>query len=55
MKILRAYHYIDSDVKVGDHCHITGTYRGSAQGDCNINLKLNHKILVVFQNLKSYD
>ena len=30
--------YIDSDVKVRDHCHITGKYRGSADRDCNINL-----------------
>ena len=38
-----------------DHCHITGKYRGSAYIDCNINLKLNQKIPIVFQNLKNYD
>ena len=43
--------YVDSDVK--DHCHITGKYRGPAHRDCNINLKLNHKIPVVFHNLKN--
>ena len=37
------------------HCHITGKYRGSAHRDCNINRRLNHKILVVFHNLKKYD
>ena len=47
--------YIDNDVKVRDHCHITGKYRGSTQRDCNFNLKLNHKISVVFHNLKNYD
>ena len=47
--------YIDGDVKVRDHCHITGKYRGSAHRDCNINVKLNHKIPVVFHNLKNYD
>ena len=47
--------YIDNDVKVRDHCHITGKYRGSAHSNCNINVKLNHKIPVVFHNLKSYD
>ena len=26
--------YIDDDVKVRDHCHITGKYRGSAHRDC---------------------
>ena len=34
--------YIDTDVKVRDHCHITGKYRGSVQRDGNINVKLNH-------------
>ena len=29
--------YIDDDVKVRDHCHITGKYRGSARRDSNIN------------------
>ena len=44
--------YVDNDVKVTDHCHITEKYRGSTHRDCNINLKLNHKIHVVFHNLK---
>ena len=44
--------YVDSDVKVIDHCHITWKYRGSAHRDCNINLKLNHKIPVVLLYLK---
>ena len=43
---------IDNDVIVRDHCHTAGKYRGSAHGDCNINLKSNHKIHVVFNNLK---
>ena len=29
--------------------------RGSAHRDCNINLKLNHKIPIVFYSLKNYD
>ena len=45
--------YIDGDVKVRDHCHITGKYRVSAYRD--VNVKLNHKIPVVFHNLKKYD
>ena len=43
--------YNDNNVNVRDHCHITGKYRGSAQGGCNINLKLNHKTPNVFHNL----
>ena len=44
----------DTDVKVRDHCHITEKYGGFAHRDCNINLKLNHKLSVVFHNLKNY-
>ena len=47
--------YIDGDVKVSDHCHITKKYRASAYRDFNVNIKLNHKIPVVFHNLKNYD
>ena len=47
--------YVDGDVKVRDHCHTTGKCRCPAHRDCNINVKLNHKIPVVFHNLKNYD
>ena len=47
--------YVEDDVKIRDHSHIAGKYRGSTYRDCTINLKLNHKIPIVFQNLKSYD
>ena len=47
--------YVDADVKVRDHFHVNGKYRDSAYADCNINVKLNHKISAVFHNLKSYD
>ena len=30
---------VDNNVKVRNHCHIIGKYRGSAHRDCNINLK----------------
>ena len=29
---------LDGDVKVKDHCHITGKYRGSAYRYCNSDL-----------------
>ena len=47
--------YIDNDVKIRDHSHSTGKYRGSYHRYCNINLKLNGKIPVAFHNLKNYD
>ena len=37
------------------NCHITGKYRGSSHRSIDINLKLNLKIPIVFQNLKNYD
>ena len=46
--------YIDGIVKLRDHFHISGKYRGSAHRDCNINLRLNHKIPIVYHNLKDY-
>ena len=46
---------VEDDVKVRDDCHITGKYTGSAHRDCNINVKLNHRIFIVFHNLKNYD
>ena len=36
-------------------CDITRKYRSSAHRDCNVNVKSNHKILIVFHNLKIYD
>ena len=43
------------DDKVRHHCHITGTYKGSAHWSCNINLKLSKKVPVMFHNLRGYD
>ena len=47
--------FVKSDVKVRDHCHVTGKYRGSAHRDCNLNFRLTDKIPVVFHNLRGYD
>ena len=50
--------YTDKDVRVRDHCHITGKYRGSAHQDCNLKLKIEPekiKIPVIFHNLCGYD
>ena len=46
--------YIGNDVKVRGHCRITEKYRGSAHRDCNVYLKSNHEIFIVFRNLKNY-
>ena len=47
--------YVDVDVKVRDHCHVTGKYRGPTHRDCNVKVKLNNKIHVIFHNPKNYD
>ena len=47
--------YVFGEVKIRDYCYITGKYRGSAHSDCNINVNLNHKIPIVFLNLKNYN
>ena len=50
--------YTDKDVRVRDHCHITGKFRGSAHQECNLKLRIkpeNLKIPVVFHNLRGYD
>ena len=43
------------DNRVGEHCCITSVHSGSANSDCNINLKLTKKVPVMFHNLKGYD
>ena len=40
------------DVKVRDHCHITGKYRSSGHMDCKIKVKLNHKFLLCSKSSK---
>ena len=45
-------------LKVRDHCHITGQYRGAAHSDCNLKWSIsaeNLQIPVIFHNLKGYD
>ena len=50
--------YTDKDIRVRDHCHITGKYRGSTHQECNLKLRVNPeeiKIPVIFHNLRGYD
>ena len=50
--------YTDKDVRVMDHCHITGKFRGSAHQECNLKLRIKPedlKVPVIFHNLRGYD
>ena len=50
--------YTDKDVRVRDHCHITGKFRGSAHQECHLKLRIKPediKIPVIFHNLHGYD
>ena len=45
----------DEDVKVRDHCHFTGRYRGAAHNSCNLKYRKPNFTPVVFHDLSGYD
>ena len=47
--------FVRGDVKVKDHCHFTGRYRGAAHNSCNLNYRKPNFTPVVFHNLRGYD
>ena len=49
LKMLKTY------IKVNDHCHYTGKYRGAAHKTCNLMHNTPREIPVVFHNGSSYD
>ena len=48
-------YFTEDDVRVRDHCHITGIYRGAAHNKCNRSFRLTDKIPVIFHYVKGYD
>ena len=47
--------FTQMNLKVRDHCHYTGLYRGPAHSLCNLRYKIPSYIPVVFHNLSGYD
>ena len=45
----------EGDVRVLDHCHLTGRYRGPAHSRCNLHYQDTYVIPVFFHNLAGYD
>lgn len=44
----------NGQLKVKDHCHITGKYRGATHNQCNLNFQIPKVLPIVFHNL-DYD
>jgi hypothetical protein len=47
--------FTETNIKVRDHCHITGKFRGAAHQSCNLNVRTSLKIPVFFHNGSGYD
>ena len=47
--------FTQTNLKVRDHCHYTGLFRGPAHSLCNLRYKIPSYIPVVFHNLSGYD
>ena len=42
-------------LKIRDHCHYTGEYRGTTHSICNLKCSIPKEIPVVFHNRSNYD
>jgi hypothetical protein len=42
-------------IKVRDHDHVTGNYRGAAHQSCNLKLRTQYKIPIFMHNFRGYD
>ena len=47
--------FTEDSIKVRDHCHYSGLYRGATHRNCSLMHKIPSYIPVVFHNLSGYD
>ena len=47
--------FSQDELRMRDHCHLSGRYRGPAHLGCNLNYKDSYVIPIVFHNLCGYD
>jgi hypothetical protein len=45
----------EKDVKVRDHCHIAGYFRGATHQSCNLKVRTSLEAKVIFHNGSNYD
>ena len=53
-RILKKLSKSINHLKVRDHCHYTGEYRGAAHSIGNLKLNVSNEILLVFHNGSNY-
>lgn len=51
----REFNASSTDIRVRDHCHFTGLFRGAAHQTCNLQYQTNTTVPVVFHNMSHYD
>lgn len=47
--------FLSLEIKVADHCYLTGNYRAPAQNKCNLKYKVTKIVPIFFHNPSAYD
>jgi len=47
--------FTEKDIKVRDHDHITGEFRGAAHQSCNLKVRTSLEVKIIFHNGSNYD
>ena len=41
--------FTENDVKVRDHCHLSGNFKGSAHQECNLNYQISNSNIFIME------